>query len=69
MSCNCGQAEHKVWCNVRVERRRRKHAERPPPKQTAAQRREAEHRDMATRRARVKALYDAGVRGMGRMGA
>jgi len=69
LSCDCGQAEHKVWCKVRIERRRRKSELAPPPRRTAAQKRQAEHAEMVTRRARVKALYDAGVRGMGRMGA
>jgi len=70
LSCDCGSPPgHKVWCSVRAERRKRKAAGRPPPKQTRAQKRQAEHRELMSRYARTRELYAAGVRGMGRMGA
>jgi len=56
MSCDCGNQEHKVWCAVCAERRKKRAAERPPPKRTAAQKRQAEHAELMSRRVRVKAL-------------
>jgi len=67
VSCNCGSApNHKVWCDVSAARRKRRAAEQAgiEKRPTAAQKRQAEHRDLVARHESAKRLYDAGVRGM-----
>lgn len=67
MSCNCGSApDHKVWCDVNAARRKRRAADQADieKRPTAAQKRQAEHRELVARHESAKRLYDAGVRGM-----